>query len=326
MDIKISVVIPTYKRPALLVKCVQALCEQTFDKHEYEIIVVSDGPDTETEKALKKCSQQLWPAIRYVPLPKKKGPAAARNLGWKQARAGFIAFTDDDCLPDPFWLSSLWQAWSRMDKPSMVAFAGKITVPLPSHPTDYERNTANLETAEFVTANCACTKQALIGVRGFDEAFRMAWREDSDLHFKLIQHDIPLHHVNEAIVIHPVRQAPWGVSIREQKKSMFNALLYKKYPHLYRKKIQPQPPWLYYGIVTAFLLSLAGLLLGSHDLATASLVVWSVLTTWFIFKRLLTTSRSLRHLLEMIVTSMVIPFLSVFWRLYGSWKYKTLLI
>ena len=72
----------------------------------------------------------------------------------------------------------------------------------------------------------------------------MAWREDSDLEFRLLQQGIPIWRLQNALVIHPVRKASWGVSLKEQKKGMFNALLYKKYPGLYRKKIQPRPGWL----------------------------------------------------------------------------------
>ena len=49
MDIKISVVIPTYHRPALLALCLRALSEQSFNREAYEVIVVSDGPDEVTK-------------------------------------------------------------------------------------------------------------------------------------------------------------------------------------------------------------------------------------------------------------------------------------
>lgn len=62
---------------------------------------------------------------------------------------------------------------------------------------------------------------------GFDERFRMAWREDSDLHFRSLERSYKLGHAPMAKVIHPVRPARWGISVHEQRKSMFNALLYK---------------------------------------------------------------------------------------------------
>src|SRR5690606_2708545 len=129
-----------------------------------------------------------------------------------------------------------------------------------------------------------------------------------------------------AVVVHPVRKAPWGVSIKEQKKSMFNVLLYKKYPKLYRERIQPSPPWLYYLIVVSFLIFIIALCITAKTLLSISLTAWLIFTVFFISKRLAYTSRSANHIGEMIFTSFVIPFLSVFWRFYGSLKYKKLLI
>jgi glycosyltransferase involved in cell wall biosynthesis len=48
MAIKISIVIPTFNRPALLRKCLDMLVIQDFPPSDYEIIVVSDGPVLET--------------------------------------------------------------------------------------------------------------------------------------------------------------------------------------------------------------------------------------------------------------------------------------
>ena len=48
MNIVVSIVIPTYRRPELLKRCVRALLAQKFDKGRFEIIVVSDGPDERT--------------------------------------------------------------------------------------------------------------------------------------------------------------------------------------------------------------------------------------------------------------------------------------
>jgi hypothetical protein len=51
---------------------------------------------------------------------------------------------------------------------------------------------------------------------------------------------------------------------------------------------------------------------------------WIFLTTAFIFQRLSATRKTGSHIFEMIATSIVIPFLSVFWSLYGAVKYRVL--
>jgi hypothetical protein len=108
---------------------------------------------------------------------------------------------------------------------------------------------------------------------------------------------------------------------------MFNALLYKKHPDLYRKRIQASPPWLYYAIILSFILFWIGLLsIKSFFLSAVMLLIWVSLLGKFIYKRLSGNSHKVVHVIEMVVTSLFIPFLSVFWRLYGSVKFKVLFL
>jgi GT2 family glycosyltransferase len=320
MAMKISVVIPTYRRPELLLRCIDALKKQVFLKHDFEIIVISDGADELTANVIN--SMTSVENLRYFPLAKKMGPAAARNLGWKISCAELIAFTDDDCIPDVDWLSNYWDAYLTMNL-KVCAFTGRTIVPIPKIPTDYELNISNLETAEFITANCACTKTALKKVDGFDENFTMAWREDSDIQFRFELSGIPIIQVKNAVVTHPVRKATWGVSIKEERKGIFNALLFRKFPSLYRSKIESTPPWHYYAIVLLLLTIVISLAANLFWLAATAFVGWLLITGWFTYRRLSRTSKTFSHIAEMIVTSAVIPVLSIYYRLYGAWKYKT---
>src|SRR5207248_10211948 len=101
-----------------------------------------------------------------VPVQHAHGPAAARNAGWRAARGEVIAFTDDDTVPDPGWLRAGVAALESAD-----AAWGRIRVPLALPPTDYERNEAGLEAAEFATANAFCRRAVLEAVGGFDVGF-----------------------------------------------------------------------------------------------------------------------------------------------------------
>jgi glycosyltransferase involved in cell wall biosynthesis len=325
----ISVVIPTYRRPVLLNRCLDALRAQVFDEGMFEVIVVTDGPDVTTVQAIMH--RDDWYMFKVCSLEIKKGPAAARNHGWRMGGGKLVLFTDDDCIPGPYWVRSYWLAHQVCvhqgelgrtgDRP--LAFKGPVSVPCPLRPTDYEKNIAGLATAEFVTANCACSRLALELTGGFDEAFAMAWREDSDLEFRLIRHAITIVHVSAARVTHPVRRAGWGVSLREQKKSMYNALLYKKDPVLFRRKIYRQPYWSYYATIYCVVAALFAVSVGHMPLAAAAAGGWALLTGAFIFRRLKGASRSFSHVTEMIVTSMLIPFLSIYWTWYGSVRFKT---
>jgi GT2 family glycosyltransferase len=318
MIFHISIVVPTCNRPALLERCLAALIAQDFDPAAYEVIIADDAACAATRELVERWAERARPTLRYLAVTGRHGPAAARNAGWCAARGAIIAFTDDDCVPDRGWL----RAGAAAFIDGVAGACGRVIVPLPATPTDYELNAAGLEQAEFATANCFYRRDALAAVGGFDERFTTAWREDSDLFFTLMRHGYRLVSAPDAAVVHPVRPAPWGVSLQQQRKSLFNALLYKKHPVLYRERIQPAPPWHYYRIVAALLLMLGARLRGQRRLALAAAAVWAGMTGRFCAQRLRATSHAPCHVAEMIVTSALIPPLAIFWRICGAVRFR----
>lgn len=320
-DILISVVVPTCGRPGLLSHCLASLLRQEFDRTRYEIIVVDDRPSQATREVVHDWAAQTagtGPAMRYIASEGPHGPAAARNKGWRAARGDIVAFTDDDTVARPQWLAQGLRAFDR----DVCAVWGRIVMPLDGLPTDYERDAKGLEGAEFVTANCFCTRTALARIDGFDERFRYAWREDADLYFRLLELEWRIVHQPAAVMVHPIRPAPWGVSLRQQKKILFDALLYKKHPALYRQKIRPHARWDYYVVVLALITCLAGLAMRAPVVAASGAAVWALLTGRFCVRRLHGTVKTPAHVMEMLVTSAAIPVLSVFWRMVGAVRFR----
>ena len=285
MRLLVSVVVPTCGRAQLLLRCLEALEAQSLPRSAYEIIVVDDSLT-------------------------RSGPAAARNRGWRRARAPIVAFTDDDTVPEREWLERGLEAMREGPE----AVSGRIVMPIPEVPTDYERDAQGLERSEFVTANCFVRKRVLERLGGFDEGFRLAWREDSDLHFRLLGAGARLAHAPHAVVVHPVRPAPWGVSLRQQRKVMYDALLFKKHRALYRERIRGGLRWDYYLTVASLGAGLAGFAPG--------FLVWGLLTLRFFLHRLRGASKRPAHVLEMLVTSALIPPAALFWRLAGALRYR----
>ena len=322
MTYRVSVVVPTYKRLDLLQRCLHALLTQDFALEAYEIIVVDDANDENLRQLFVQWQQEAYArnqTLRYIPVRSKQhGPAIARNLGWQAARGEIIAFTDDDCIPLTNWLTMGVCAFSS----NVMAVSGHVIVPLPDIPSDYEYSASHLETSLFVTANCFYRRSTLLELGGFDERFTLAWREDSDLFFTLLERNMAWRRAPEAKVLHPIRQAPWGVSIKQQRKSMFNALLYKKHPLLYRQHIQKNPPWHYYMLLAALLVGIIGLGCKSKFLSISGFGLWTWLTTHFCIQRLQHTSRTPMHVMEMIITSLIIPPLAIYWRLAGMVKFR----
>jgi glycosyltransferase involved in cell wall biosynthesis len=337
MTVLVSVVVPTFLRPDLLNRCLASLFAQQFDPDRYEVVVADDAASEQTRCLVDAWDRGQYPAdcesadclripgssdrrprVRYVAVQARHGPAAARNCGWRAATGEIIAFTDDDCIADPGWLRGGLAALST----GAAGAWGRVVVPLSQTPTDYERDAAGLETGEFVTANCFYRRSILEQIGGFDERFEMAWREDSDLYFSLLELGFPLVRAEAAVIFHPVRPAPPGISIRQQRKSQYNALLYKKHPGLYRQRIQRQAPVEYYGMVTGLLMAALGFVFDAPWAFSAGLAAWAWLYGRFLFRRMRGTSQRPAHWFEMVWTSAVIPILSVYWRLRGAARYR----
>lgn len=320
--VEISVVIPTFRRPYLLQRCLDALLRQDLDPRRFEIIVCDDEPG-ETTRTLVACytamAENCGLAVTYLAVRGRHGPAAARNRGWRAAGGSVIAFTDDDTVPDVQWLSS---GLAAMAAPDVAAVSGRIEVPLPDEPTDYERDAAGLAQAEFATANCFVRRSMLARIGGFDERYAAAWREDSDLQFSILGAGGLIVRADTARVVHPVRAERWGISLSQTSKSRFDALLYKKHRDQYRRRIAATAPRTYYVIVCSLAAAAIAASLGFTAAALCALVLWAGLTALFAAIRLRGTTHRPLHVAEMVWTSMLIPPLAIAWRLYGAWKYR----
>lgn len=318
----VTVVIPTFQRPQMLERCIQVLLQQQGLAGDLEIIVVDDARTPACKDVIREhlCLSGSV-LIHYIHPPVgKRGPASARNAGWKAAHSAVIAFTDDDTIPDLRWLAE----GLCVMRTGVGAAWGRVVVPMPPFPTDAERNTGGLHDAEFITANCFVRYDALTLVGGFDERFERPWREDSDLYFSLLEAGIEVQHAPAAVVVHPVRDAPVGTSVRQHRNMVFDALLYKKHPRLYRQKISAGPPKLYYGVVFAALGLIVGLITGISAISIACALVWFALSSWLAARRLRRVSHHWLNVTDIVLSSIIIPIVAVYWRMTGAFRYRVL--
>lgn len=318
-QLAISVVVPTCRRNDMLLRCLRALRAQDFPSELYEIVVVDDGHSDDTRALVAGFRRDYpQPVVHYLrTLPLRRGPAAARNTGWRFAVGEVIAFTDDDTIPAPGWLGAGCAAMG----PQIAAAWGHVEVPLPAEPTDAERNIGGLHGAEFITANCFVRRNALVTIGGFDERFKRPWREDSDLYFSLLERRWQVVGAPQAVVVHPARTAPPGTCIRQHRNLFYEALLFKKHRRLYRQKIAAGPPLQYY-LTVALLLVAAALMVGGWPWAALIAGLgWLGLTARLIRRRLHGISHAASQVAEIVWTSVFIPVVAVGWRLAGALRF-----
>jgi glycosyltransferase involved in cell wall biosynthesis len=99
-NVKVSVVIPTYNRPDMLITLLKSLENQTFKN--FEVVVVVDGDD-KTANIVKNYKKNCPYPLEVEVIP-NSGCSVARNRGISLAKSNIVAFTDDDCVPDNDWL------------------------------------------------------------------------------------------------------------------------------------------------------------------------------------------------------------------------------
>ena len=201
-----AVVIPTSGRSSLG-PLVAALAGET-------VVVVDDRPE-------RFGPLRVPLGVFVVPGP-GRGPAAARNAGWRAVQADWIVFLDDDVVLPPDWRAALTHDLLTDAGGSQ----GRIVVPLPAsrRPTDWERNVAGLERARWATADMAYRRVALAQVGGFDERFPRAYREDADLGLRVTGAGWRIERGRRR-AWHPVGPAGPAFSLRKQAGNADDALM-----------------------------------------------------------------------------------------------------
>lgn len=214
----ISVVVPTCHRNDLLALCLERLApgKQTLDAAMYEVIVTDDGRVATAENMIA----QEYPWARWVVGP-KDGPAANRNNGARQARGEWIAFTDDDCLPEPQWLEAILKA-AREEKVDVVE--GRTTIPdFTDDP--FLQGVRNEVGGCFWSCNLAVRRSVFEALGGFDEDFKEAADEDIEFAWRFRARGHAHRFVREALVLHPVRALSWGSVWKRTKMHRWHQLL-----------------------------------------------------------------------------------------------------
>jgi hypothetical protein len=247
-SVSYSVVIPTVGRSSLAT-VLRAVLSGTGAPPR-EVLVVDDRPlagpadgpiDDPTGRSTLPLPTVAGGAPVRVLASGGRGPAAARNVGWRAAGGEWVAFLDDDVEPAPDWPRRL-VADLAGQPPDVGGSQARLEVPLPAdrRPTDWERSTAGLASARWITADLAYRRRVLQLVGGFDERFPRAFREDSDLALRVAAAGYVIVRGNRT-TRHPVRQAgPWA-SVRAQRGNADDVLMWALHGPGWRGRAGAEP-------------------------------------------------------------------------------------
>ena len=304
-----TIVVPTVGRPSLLT-LLERLAGQTT-RVTAPVLLVDDSPGP-ARRTPPEWLDDL-PFRARVLVSGGRGPAAARNLGWRHARTPWVSFVDDDVLPEDDWYAMLL-ADLRAVGPDVVGSQGRLTVPLPTdrRPTDWERSTAGLEGALWITADLTYRRDALAAVGGFDERFPRAYREDVDLGLRITSGGRQVVW-GQRRVQHPVRPADRWVSVRRQVGNADDALMRRLHGRRWRTSAQAPGGRLplHVATVAASVGGAVATLAGRRRVGALATLAWAALTIDFARLRIRPGPRTPDEVGTMLVTSLLIPFVAV---------------
>jgi GT2 family glycosyltransferase len=216
---RVSIVIPTLGRHDVLGRVLDRLEPQGGD---FEVVIAADAAEP----------QRPEPGERPYPVTvvqgERPGASAARNAGWRAARADLVLFIGDDTLPDPRLLIE-HLAWHDRDPDPEVAVLGHVRWARGLRVTSFMRwvehgmqfDYPSIEGVDagwgrLYTANVSIKRSLLERVGGFDEDFPIQY-EDLDLAKRL--HDVGLRLLyNRRAVVehdHPATLDGWRARMRD---------------------------------------------------------------------------------------------------------------
>ncbi|MFA5158015.1 MAG: glycosyltransferase [Patescibacteria group bacterium] len=204
----VSVIVPTYNRFELFLKCIESLSNQDYGKDDYEVICIHDGLECGYDEVkIENIAKQ----IRYFKFEKisHRGVALVRNYAISLSKGQLVLMIDDDCIAKNNWISSYVKYMNNQEK---VVGAGGTVLSTPPKAFVQKYITfknllrkpvrdSNGNIVSLITANSCFRKNILNKVGGFRKEFSHYGGEDLDLSFRCRKFG-KLEYCKNAIVYH----------------------------------------------------------------------------------------------------------------------------
>lgn len=228
----VTVVVSSHGRAELLDGLLGALEAQDHD--DFVVVVADNGSVDDTWSVLTRRCAVTSLRLRVLRLPFHDGPAVPRNTCVAQTGSELVAFTDDDCLPTPGWLSAITAAFE-----DTTALVQGRTVPEPGGWGGPWGRTleVNAPTGLYETANLAARRAAILAAGGFPTERLLAGRafgEDVVLG-ATIARDGGFRFAADALVHHRVMAGTYRDFLEERKRLVGFPLLMRRVPELRRR-------------------------------------------------------------------------------------------
>ncbi|QQG40220.1 MAG: glycosyltransferase [Candidatus Aenigmatarchaeota archaeon] len=242
-----SVIIPAYNAARTLGQCLDAVLRQDYPRRGYEVIVVTDPSDDDTERIVRARR-----GVVHIKRTKREGVAVARNEGWSRARGDTVVFLDADCVPERGWLREMLRPVEKGADAVQGVYAGsKGTVV--SRYAQYEielryRRFERKGINSLATYSAAIRRAALRDMGGFDPAQKEA--EDAELSYRLTKKGYVIAFNPRARVAHRHPQTLHKYLSQKFRRGYWGASLYSKHPGNLGKDTY-KPPSLLFEIALA---------------------------------------------------------------------------
>lgn len=228
----VAVVVATYNRSGLLPRLMKALAAQEAAP-PYEVVVVDDCSPDDTAAVLDRLAVSAPFPMTVIRQPTNRGPAAARNRGWRASTAPLICFTDDDCVPSPGWLAAMANALANF------GIVQGCTLPAPDQLKNWGPFSHTLdvrsETGYYETANMGYRREVLECVGGFNETFSHPYGEDCELAWRAKEDGSSSIFVDKALVHHDITRSDFRSALRSRRRLEGIVQVLKCHPTLRRQ-------------------------------------------------------------------------------------------